>query len=79
MNETTRIVRYIKANMVLGLYIPTTNELWLMVVYYDSDWVSYPMIQKSVRGYCVQLESAMVSWKSKKANHNLSVQCGREI
>ncbi|XP_070016040.1 uncharacterized mitochondrial protein AtMg00810-like [Nicotiana sylvestris] len=64
--ETTlHVVKYVKNQPVLGLFISSTSAEEI-VAYYDSDWASCPVTRKSVTGFCIKLGASLISWKAKK-------------
>ncbi|XP_018625397.1 uncharacterized mitochondrial protein AtMg00810-like [Nicotiana tomentosiformis] len=65
MKVTLRVVRYIKAELGLGLFMPANNTNKL-TTYCDSDWGAFLQIRRSVTSYLVKFGSVLVSWKSKK-------------
>ncbi|GAA0144933.1 transmembrane signal receptor [Lithospermum erythrorhizon] len=64
-NVALHIVKYIKGTPHHGLFYSADNNLTLQA-YCDADWPKYPIIRRSVSGYCVFLGTSLVSWKSKK-------------
>lgn len=70
MNVIFKVLRYIKQSPGQGLFISATNPLTL-TAYCDSDWGGDPITWHSLAGYCVLLESFLVSRKCKK-QHNIS-------
>ncbi|XP_059281252.1 uncharacterized mitochondrial protein AtMg00810-like [Lycium ferocissimum] len=57
-----RVERYIKGSSGLGLFMPVGGKLSL-TAFCDSDWVSCAETRKSVTGYLVKLDNALISWK----------------
>lgn len=59
-----RVLRYLKGNIGLGLYFPTSNlEL---SVFADADWARCSDSRRSVTGFCLFLGNSLISWRSKK-------------
>ncbi|KAG8479260.1 hypothetical protein CXB51_029862 [Gossypium anomalum] len=65
MEAALRVVRYIKKEPGLGIFLKAFNKHQL-VAYCDSDWASCPTSRRSVSGFCVHLGDSLISWKSKK-------------
>ncbi|XP_060170856.1 uncharacterized mitochondrial protein AtMg00810-like [Lycium barbarum] len=65
MEAALRVVRYIRSAPGLGLLMPSQIADFL-TAYCDSDWGICLETMRSVTGYLVKFENALVSWKSKK-------------
>ena len=65
MKAATRILQYIKGAPGQGVLFPLNSSLHLKA-YCDADWAGCPDTKKSLRGYCVFLGDALISWRSKK-------------
>ncbi|EPS67678.1 hypothetical protein M569_07096 [Genlisea aurea] len=66
----TRILKYVKHTIHLGLYYERNSPLQLNA-YSDADWAACPLTRRSVTGYCVLLGQNPISWSSKK-QHTVS-------
>ncbi|CAM8923966.1 unnamed protein product [Rhodiola kirilowii] len=65
-----KVLRYVKAAPGQGLFFSANAPLNL-TAYCDADWASCSVTRRSVSGFCVQLGSAVISWKTKK-QHTIS-------
>ncbi|XP_019231978.1 PREDICTED: uncharacterized protein LOC109212760 [Nicotiana attenuata] len=65
LGAAMRVIKYIKNNPGLGLFLPSTGSQKL-VAFCDSDWGACVETRKSVTGYAVKFGDALISWKSKK-------------
>ncbi|XP_070037295.1 secreted RxLR effector protein 161-like [Nicotiana tomentosiformis] len=65
MEAAIRVVKYVKGTTGLGRFIPAKENKQL-VAYCDSDWGSCVETRKSIIGYIVKFDGALISWKSKK-------------
>jgi hypothetical protein len=65
LDATTQVLRYIKASSAQGLFFPVISRLQLKA-FCDSDRVGCLDSRRSVIGYCIFLDSSLISWKSKK-------------
>ncbi|KAL0413904.1 UNVERIFIED_CONTAM: Retrovirus-related Pol polyprotein from transposon RE2 [Sesamum radiatum] len=61
------LLRYLKGTPNTGLFFPAgaASEL---VAYSDADWASCLDTRRSLTGFCIFLDSAIISWKTKKQN-----------
>ncbi|GAA0143957.1 transmembrane signal receptor [Lithospermum erythrorhizon] len=57
---TLHVVRYLKGTIRHGLFYSTHQDGSRLKSYCDSDWKKCPLTRKSVTGYCVLLDSALV-------------------
>ena len=65
MEATTRVVKYIKQALRVGILMSSTVSSKLHA-YCDVDWGSCLTTIKSVSGYAVKIGDSLISWKSKK-------------
>nr|XP_043639756.1 uncharacterized mitochondrial protein AtMg00810-like [Erigeron canadensis] len=65
MNAAIRVLRYIKATLGQGIFIPK-NGGFDLVAFCDADWLGCPYTRRSRTGYLLLLGGAPVSWKTKK-------------
>ena len=65
LNVVTCILKYIKGSSGKGL-LYGHNDHTGVVCYTDTDWAGSPSDRRSTSGYCVSIESNLISWKSKK-------------
>ncbi|XP_019435003.1 PREDICTED: uncharacterized protein LOC109341524 [Lupinus angustifolius] len=66
-NVISRVLRYIKSSLSQGLFYPSASTIHIKG-FSDSDWATSPDTRSFVSGYCMFLDNALVSWKSKKQN-----------
>ena len=64
-NAVIRILKYIKGSPSKGLLYGSNNHTRVFC-YSDVDWARSPSDWRSTSGYCVSIESNLISWKSKK-------------
>ncbi|XP_016191967.1 uncharacterized protein LOC107632833 [Arachis ipaensis] len=67
LHAAHRVLRYLKSTPAQGLFFPTSTDLCI-TGFSDSDWTACPDTRRSTSAYCFFLESALISWKSKKQN-----------
>ncbi|XP_049414661.1 uncharacterized mitochondrial protein AtMg00240-like [Solanum stenotomum] len=60
MEETLRVVKYIKASPGLGLFMPAQSSE-LLTTYCDYDWGNCLQTRRSVTGYLVKFGDAFIS------------------
>lgn len=65
-----RLVIYLEGHPSKEILLRADSVLCL-TAYSDSEWASYPIIQRSVTGYFVSLDGSPISWKTKK-EHTIS-------
>lgn len=65
MVVTTRVVRYIKNSLGLGVLL-SSYHVSTLSAFYDADWSSCPNTRRSITSYLVKFGSSPISWKSKK-------------
>ncbi|XP_019157374.1 PREDICTED: uncharacterized protein LOC109153939 [Ipomoea nil] len=65
MSAAHKVLRYIKSAPGQGLFYAKGDDLQLNVFSY-SNWASCIETRRSITGYCIFLDSAIISWKSKK-------------
>ena len=66
-NAAMRVIRYIKGNPGLGLFMSSHREFKL-TGFCDADWAACLSTRKSVSGYLLKFGDSLISWKSKKQN-----------
>ncbi|KAL0314981.1 UNVERIFIED_CONTAM: hypothetical protein Sangu_2342500, partial [Sesamum angustifolium] len=66
LDTALHLVRYLNGS-VKGLFSPSKNAFQLKV-YSDADCASCIGTRRSLTGYCIFLEDAIISWKIKKQN-----------
>ncbi|KAA3486405.1 Retrovirus-related Pol polyprotein from transposon TNT 1-94 [Gossypium australe] len=59
------VVHYLKGSPGQGILLRANCDLRLYG-YYDSNWGSCPLTQRSLTGYFVMLGTSPISWKTKK-------------
>ncbi|KAL0301586.1 UNVERIFIED_CONTAM: hypothetical protein Sradi_6435400 [Sesamum radiatum] len=59
------VLRYLKGTSSLGLFFFSQNSLQLSA-FTDASWTSCTDNRRSVIGFCIFLESTLISWKTKK-------------
>ncbi|KAF1859705.1 hypothetical protein Lal_00010289 [Lupinus albus] len=59
------IICYLMGTSHHGLFFPDGSTLKLLG-YSDAYWASFPDTQRSVTGWCILLDPALISWKNKK-------------
>jgi hypothetical protein len=59
------VLIYLRGSIAYGIRYTSSGGL-LLHGYADSDWVGSSVDQNSTFGYCFMLDSAMISWSSKK-------------
>ncbi|KAL0387930.1 UNVERIFIED_CONTAM: Retrovirus-related Pol polyprotein from transposon RE2 [Sesamum radiatum] len=64
-NAALHVVRYLKGCPSKGLFFPSQNSLDLRA-YCDADWASCTDSRRSLSGFCIFLEPALISWNTKK-------------
>ncbi|XP_073025307.1 uncharacterized protein [Primulina eburnea] len=67
MDAVIRVVKYLKCSPGLGILLSSKNSMTLSA-YCDSDWASCPMSRRSLTGFCIQLGTSLLSWRTKKQN-----------
>ena len=71
--EMLRVIKYVLDTPDIGLKLqPVKSEEWFIKVYSDSDWAGDKDSRKSVSGYMVFLNGALVCWRS-KSQHCISL------
>ncbi|XP_044508937.1 uncharacterized mitochondrial protein AtMg00810-like [Mangifera indica] len=70
MDAVIKVVKYLKGSLRLGLFLKGNLDL---TTFCDSDWGSYPMTRKSLTGFCIKLGKSLISWKTKKTIHSISI------
>lgn len=65
-----QIVRYLKGSLHYCLHYTATSNLQIKA-YSDADWGSCKITRRSVTGYCVYMDSNLISWRTKK-QHTVS-------
>lgn len=65
MDVATKVLKYLKGYLGLGLLLPRDGNL-NMAAYYDFDCAICPMIRKSLISFCIKLGGSLISWKMKK-------------
>lgn len=60
-----RILRYLKGKPTQGVFFPMTQRTQIKG-YADLDWGNCTETKKSISGYCIFIESSLLSSKSKK-------------
>ncbi|CAH9054102.1 unnamed protein product [Cuscuta epithymum] len=60
-----RVLRFLKGAPGKGLHFPAKSN-YNTQAFADSDWGGCLETRKSITGYCVFLDKALISWKSKK-------------
>uniref|UniRef100_A0A3Q7ITP7 Reverse transcriptase Ty1/copia-type domain-containing protein n=1 Tax=Solanum lycopersicum TaxID=4081 RepID=A0A3Q7ITP7_SOLLC len=65
LNETLKVVRYIKGEAGWGILLSSKSSKHLNV-YCDLDLATYPQTRRSVPGVLINLENSLISGKTKK-------------
>jgi hypothetical protein len=65
MVAVEHILRYVRRTIAYGLRY-TSSEGVMLHGFTDSDWMGSVVDRKSTSGYCFSLDSAMISWTSRK-------------
>lgn len=60
-----RVIRYIKGTSEYGIFFETSNHLKFSI-YSDADFAGCTDTRKSTTGYCILLNSSIISWCSEK-------------
>ncbi|GAA0150839.1 transmembrane signal receptor [Lithospermum erythrorhizon] len=63
---TTHVVKYLRGIISHGLTYAAGGFSLSVQAYCDADWAKCPITRRSVLGYCILIDSSLVSWKSKK-------------
>ncbi|XP_016191472.1 uncharacterized protein LOC107632288 [Arachis ipaensis] len=72
-----RILRYLKNELVLGLFFSSQTDLE-PIDFSDSDWGTCSDTRRSVSGHCLFIGTSIVSWKSKKSSTVAVSSCEAE-
>jgi len=72
-----RVLRYLKGTRTLGLVLGGSNPINL-IGYSDSDYANCVETSRSVAGYCFNLGSGMISWRSRKGQTVADSTCYAE-
>ncbi|KAL2226138.1 UNVERIFIED_CONTAM: Retrovirus-related Pol polyprotein from transposon RE2 [Sesamum indicum] len=64
-NAAIHLVRYLKGTANRGLLFDKNDDLELKA-YSDANWASCKDTRRSLTGYCIFIEKALISWKTKK-------------
>ncbi|KAK9740025.1 hypothetical protein RND81_03G005500 [Saponaria officinalis] len=67
MQAALRLVRYLKGSINVGLFYKSDLEL-KVTCFCHADWGTCAYSGRSLTGYCVFLETSLISWKTKKQN-----------
>jgi hypothetical protein len=70
MAAVSRLLRYLKGSPGQGLFYPASSD-FKVEAFCDNDWATCSDSKRSITGFCVFIEDALVSWKSKK-QHTVS-------
>ncbi|XP_074291421.1 uncharacterized protein LOC141618213 [Silene latifolia] len=70
LDAALRVVRYIKGNPGKGI-VMSTDTVFQLHGYSDSDWGRCPLTRRSLTGYFVSLGQTPISWRAKK-QHTVS-------
>jgi hypothetical protein len=71
--EMLRVTKFVLDSADIGLKLqPVMCDEWFIKVYSDSDWAGDKDSRKSVTGYLIFLNGALVAWKS-KSQHCISL------
>ncbi|KAL2225951.1 uncharacterized protein LOC110011864 [Sesamum indicum] len=65
MNVPLHLVRYLERCPDLGLFFPSSSS-FTITAYRDADWAGCVDSRHSLTGYCIFLDEALISWKTKK-------------
>ncbi|XP_054812205.1 uncharacterized mitochondrial protein AtMg00810-like [Prosopis cineraria] len=60
-----RVLGYLKSCPGRGLFFHAHSDFKLKA-FCDSDWAGYPDARRSITGFCVYLDQALIAWRSKK-------------
>lgn len=62
---THRVLWYLKGKSGCGHFYPA-NSSTTLAAFSDSDWAGCVDTRKSITGYCLFLDTSLISWRSKK-------------
>ena len=59
------ILRYLRGTLGCGLFFLSSSPLYL-IAHANANWAGYPDIRHSVTGWCMFLDTSLISWKKRE-------------